>query len=161
VKPVTLEILESVDTEAHPMVSRSEWQAVADELTNASLAARNRRQAVVSQITAERTSCETDVLIAAVRSGNRLLDRLDAVCQATPLSDCKLKLERRNSEFVSPPAHALEVRRGRRTEVDGIRVVHRRRDLRNPFDARAEERPTPPTRDPSIAGEDGFNERIG
>jgi hypothetical protein len=35
VKPVTLEILESVDTEAHPKVSRTEWQAATDELSSA------------------------------------------------------------------------------------------------------------------------------
>lgn len=34
-KPVTLEILESVDTEAHPKVSRTEWQAATDELSSA------------------------------------------------------------------------------------------------------------------------------
>jgi hypothetical protein len=34
VKPVTLEILESVDTKAHPNLGRSEREAAADELSD-------------------------------------------------------------------------------------------------------------------------------
>jgi hypothetical protein len=88
------------------------------------------------------------------------VDRLDALPEPASLSDCELKLERGDQEVVPAPAQSLEVRRGDRTEVDRVRVVHRRRNFRYPFDARTEERPTPPPGNSSIASEHGLNERV-